>query len=109
MSRAKELMHKLWTRDVGREGYHKPDWNAMDAAVSQLERQVELAATASSERNHGASGLCCQLRLQEKERGDDAERSRDFTRQWYAERIARIDQLVREETCDTFQQKYFWH
>jgi len=39
----------------------------------ELEKQIEWMATQSSGRNHGASGLCCQLRLQEKERAEKAE------------------------------------
>jgi hypothetical protein len=56
---AKELMHKLWTRDVGREGYHKPDWNALDVAISQLERERDQLRDLGSRQSREIENLRC--------------------------------------------------
>lgn len=43
----------------------------LEAQLAEARRELERWATVSSERNHGASGLCCQLRLHEKQRADE--------------------------------------
>jgi hypothetical protein len=46
---------------------------ALTAKLAEAEQKLERFAAVSSERNHGASGMCCQLRLHEKGRADDLE------------------------------------
>jgi hypothetical protein len=48
-------------------------YTAAEARAREAEGELERWANVSSERNHGASGLCCQLRLQEKQRADAAQ------------------------------------
>jgi len=57
--------------------YIEEQIKALQAKLTEAERRcgeaeskLEQFASVSSERNHGASGMCCQLRLHEKARAD---------------------------------------
>jgi hypothetical protein len=53
--------------------------------IATLRRERDEVLSECARRNHGASGLCCQLRLQEKDRADRAEAERDEARRLLGE------------------------
>lgn len=35
MHRAEELLHKFWTKDVGKEGYNKKEWRELASFIEK--------------------------------------------------------------------------
>lgn len=52
--------------------WFRGNWDPAEPELAELRAEVERLTKESARRNHGASGLCCQLRLQEKDRADQA-------------------------------------
>jgi hypothetical protein len=73
--------------------------------IATLRRERDEVLSECARRNHGASGLCCQLRLQEKDRADRAEAERDEARRLLGEarRSGNLEPITAEWLDNTFR------
>lgn len=70
--------------------------NAALQRAEKLQADIDSMVYVSSERHHGASGMCCQLRERERQRAERAEGERDAYALAVKEAWEEVERLKRE-------------